>query len=205
MKYSISSRVEDILNENNIEAGKSVYIYSDIIKRNETLLESFKSTNFFDSKLHNDNELNKNFFFKNISLSNNLDFILNISNLSTNEYIRSTSFYDEYQKYKRYLVKDIPELEILKFMLEAYVFSTDTVIINYHPILIKYSISSEKFKLFFNKTIQDRQVIIFTDIKKPLEIKKYFNCFIVIYNCGYEIFSNFHEMQRHIKFKVNER
>ena len=96
---------------------------------------------------------------------------MNISNLSSDEYIRSTSFYDEYQKYKRYLVKDIPELEILKFMLEAYVFSTDTVIINYHPILNKYAISSEKFKLFFNKTIQDRQVIIFTDIKKPLEIK----------------------------------
>jgi hypothetical protein len=134
--------------------------------------------------------LNNNYFDKELSLSQNIEFHCMISAISKNVFLENNYLSHEYDKYAQKGFKKVPKTIWEKFEIFLFLEINEVCLIEKPNFFKSINLFSEIQKEYVMKSLENKRIYYFSNNSNIVNTKEYFDLFLLIDNKAYKIFKN---------------
>ena len=201
---SITQNIKHILAENSCNQNSNVLIFSANNVQVDSVNDLSNQDNFLKKPIDSFDEefLDNSFFLQNLSLANNIKFVLNLKGLSLENFISENLLDELYESLGNKLIRNIPEDQTKKFLILLFLYSNNTCLVKIpefiNIILNKFG---QKYSQIIKNYFLNKQIIFFTKYRPDSRSNEFFENFIVPYEDNYKLFKNARETNDFISLK----
>jgi len=201
---SITQNIRHILAENNCNQNGNVLIFTANNAQVDSVNNLSNQDNFLKKPIDSFQEefLDNSFFLQNLSLANNIKFVLNLKGMSLEDFISENLLDELYEDLGNKLIRNIPEDQTKKFLILLYLYSNNTCLIKIPEFInIVLNKFGQKYSQIIKNYFLNKQIIFFTKYRPDSRSNEFFKNFIVPYEDSYKLFKNARETNDFISLK----
>lgn len=186
MTTSISNSIKDFLLSNKFRNDINLLIYSSQVITFKRMLEIIIGRNFSNALKKEDIFVN-NYFFKHLSLYQNIKFYCNVDQINERTFLKDFNLEKNYEKMKYKFFKNCDKKIWNKFEALFFLYAHDNLLVTKENFFNSLDDANNEF----NSLIKDKQIFFLTHRKNTLGKNiKFFDLFMYINENDYTIYED---------------